>query len=177
MTLNVIQDYTIGTISPSSQTINPGQSAGYNLSILPVGASYDGSVTLKCAITPTFAGSCSFSPNPVMTGSGNVVMTVTSQAPSGQIRIRVGLWLYAPLALLPGIVFVTRHSRSRSRQLLLSAIVMLVFLLPSCGGGSNGGGGGGGGGGTNPGTYTITVTGTPPSITQTVPPTTTLIVQ
>ena len=39
----------------------------------------------------------------------------------------------------------------------------LALLLPSCGGGTGNGGGGGGGGqqqGTQPGTYTITVTGT-----------------
>jgi hypothetical protein len=47
-------------------------------------------------------------------------------------------------------------------------LFLLALLLPSCGkGGSNGGGGGGGQQqGTQPGTYTITVTGTSGTLSQ-----------
>jgi hypothetical protein len=52
----------------------------------------------------------------------------------------------------------------------LLAAALLAAAFVACGGGGSGGGGGGGGGGTNPGTppgnYTITVTGTWGSITQ-----------
>jgi hypothetical protein len=180
LTLNVIQDYTIGTISPASQTISAGQSAAYNLSILPVGASYSGSVTLKCTVAPVFAGSCSFTPNPVTTSSGNVVMTVIAQGASGQARGRVGLLFYTGwLALLPGIVLLLGLGRRpRRRSLMLCGLLSLLLILPSCAGSSTGGGGGGGGGGgANPGTYTITVTGSPASVSQTAPSTTQLIVQ
>ncbi|MGA7421155.1 MAG: hypothetical protein WBW77_00600 [Candidatus Sulfotelmatobacter sp.] len=58
---------------------------------------------------------------------------------------------------------------------------MLALLLPSCGAaGSNGGGGGGGGGGqqqgTQPGTYTLTVTGTSGTLAHQAPSTITLVV-
>ena len=177
VSVNVIQDYTIGTISPSSQTISSGQSASYNLSILPVGASYNGSVMLQCAFTPAFAGSCTFSPNPVSTSSGNVVMTVTSQALSGQRRPRLGFWLYATgLGLLPGFAFA--RSKNLRRRWWLRGLFPLLLLLPSCAGGTgNSSGGGGGGGGTNPGSYSIQVSGSPGSVSQATPPTTILIVQ
>ncbi len=78
-------------------------------------------------------------------------------------------YTYALGLMLPGLaVLASRRRTGKYRKLRLPASFMglfvLALLLASCGGGgSNGGGGGGGGGqqqGTQPGTYTITVTGT-----------------
>jgi len=63
--VTVGEDYTIGNLSPSSQTISAGQSASYNFSVFPVGTSYDSQITLKCIVAPVFLGTCTFSPNPV----------------------------------------------------------------------------------------------------------------
>ncbi len=50
--LTVIQDFTLGALTPATQTINPGQSASYNFSVLPVGASFTNAVTLSCSGAP-----------------------------------------------------------------------------------------------------------------------------
>ncbi|MGA7590166.1 MAG: hypothetical protein WBW02_06630, partial [Candidatus Sulfotelmatobacter sp.] len=109
-------------------------------------------------------------PNPVTPGTSSaaVVMNVSTTASSSSLsrdRIFYAMWL-----ALPGVAFLgIRRRRKRNNLALpasLSGLFILALLLASCGGGgSNGGGGGGGGGGgqqqgTQPGTYTIIVTGT-----------------
>ncbi|MGB7600230.1 MAG: hypothetical protein WBM24_07995, partial [Candidatus Sulfotelmatobacter sp.] len=97
-----------------------------------------------------------------------VVMTITttaSSASNAKPSIYYALWL-----ALPALAFLGTHSRRKHRKLILPASLFALFLLglllSSCGGGgANGGSGGGNGGGTQqqgtqPGTYTIIVTGT-----------------
>jgi len=189
--LAVYQDFTLGSLTPATQTITPGQSASYNFSVLPVGSSFPSDVTLSCSGAPAIS-LCSFTPNPVAPGNGSaaVVMNVTTTSssaglsPSGPDRT---VFLYALSLALPGLALLaTRRRRRRRARLTLPASVLgsflLVLLLPSCGGGgSNGGGGGGGGGGgqqqgTQPGTYTITVTGTSGTLSHQAPSTITLVV-
>jgi hypothetical protein len=97
------------------------------------------------------------------------------------------VFFYALWLALPGLALLASRGRRRHGGLTLSAsllgLLLLAFLLPSCGGGgSNGAGGGGGGGGggqqqgTQPGTYTITVTGTSGTLTHQAPSTVTLVV-
>ena len=38
--LTVLQDFSLSLLTPSTQTITAGQSASYNFSVLPVGASF-----------------------------------------------------------------------------------------------------------------------------------------
>ncbi|MGA8271551.1 MAG: hypothetical protein WB919_08325 [Candidatus Sulfotelmatobacter sp.] len=188
--LTISQDYTVGNFSPTSQTVSVGQSATYNLSVLPVGAGYSNPVTLSCTVTPLFAGSCSFSPNP--TGplsnatSAAVVMTVTTQTTNGQLRppgVRSSPWRYAVWLILPGIVaWGVGRGRRLGAAVSFAFALCLLFCLLSCGGGSNGGSGNGnpGGGvqgGTLPGTYTINVVGSPASLSQPKGSSVTLIVQ
>jgi len=181
----VIQDYNIANLSSASQTISAGQSITYNLSVSPVGGSYSNPVTLSCKVSPALAGSaCSFSPNPaeLQSGPAAVVMTVSTQAVSGQLwlpRAEAGPWLYAVWLALAAIVLWGATGRRRwSPALLLGFVFCLIIYLPSCGGsGQNGGT-------SNPSnplqgapvTYTITVTGSPASLSQ-PPPSVTLIVQ
>lgn len=173
--ITVQQDYSLGNFSPLSASVTPGQSASYNFSVLPVGAAYNGSITLNCSVFPTFAGSCTFSPNPAATG--NVLMTVSTQS-SGMAPARgkhLALLLAISLAL-PGIV-LKRRTR-RHAPVLFGFLLALALFLLSCGGGQNGGSSGGGGGsGTTLATYTITVTGSPASISQPNGAQVTLIVQ
>ncbi len=165
--VTVNQDFTIGLLTPATQTISPGQSASYNFSVLPVGASFTGAVNLSCSGGPALS-LCSFTPNPVTPGTSSaaVVMSITTTASSARLsrsHIFYAMWL-----ALPGLALLGIRGRKNGRKVVLpaclSGLFVLALLLCSCGGGgSNGGSGGGGGGGqqqgTQPGTYTITVTG------------------
>ncbi|MGB8986953.1 MAG: hypothetical protein WCC37_10145, partial [Candidatus Sulfotelmatobacter sp.] len=173
----VIQDFTLSAPTPATQTVSPGQSANYNLSILPVGASFTNGVSLSCSGGPAVS-LCSFTPNPITPGNSSaaVVMTITTTASSAS-NVKPSIY-YAVWLALPALAFLgTRSRRKKRRKLVLPASLLALFLLgllvSSCGGGgtngSGGAGGGGGGGaqqqGTQPGTYTITVTGTSGTLT------------
>jgi hypothetical protein len=170
MVLTVNQDFTIA-LTPTTQTITPGESASYNFSVLPVGAAFTGAVTLSCSGGPAIS-LCSFTPNPVTPGNSSaaVVLTITTTSNSASLspRARGGfVTFYALWLALPAIALMGTRSRKRAKLGRLASLLglfLLAFTLLSCGGGTgnNGGGGGGGGGlqqGTQPGTYTITVTG------------------
>jgi len=176
--LTVAQDYTLGNFSPSTATISAGGSATYNFSVLPVGSAYDGSVTLNCTIAPAFTGTCTFSPNPATTSSGNVLMTVKTQASGGMApsRGKVAALLFAAGLALPGIVVLRKRPRRLGASVLFGLVLALSMVLLSCGGGSKGGGGGGSHG-TTPTIYNITVTGSPASFSQPNGAGVTLIVQ
>lgn len=167
--LKVSEDFLLSSAT-SSQTVTAGQSTGpYNLTIQPVGTSFNAAVTLTCANLPNLS-QCLFNPSaPVTPGNSgaNVVMTISTTAatsawmkPAGPRSIFYAVWL-----LMPGIVFVwgsAKSGRRKGRVLVLLALMMLLMLaLPSCSGVSSSGGGGGHPG-TPPGTYQITVTGTSP---------------
>ena len=184
--LTVYQDFTLGSLTPSTQTITPGQSASYNFSVLPVGSSFTNGVSLSCSGAPVIS-LCSFTPSPVTPGNASaaVVMNITTTSSSASFfpgrpdRI----FFYALWLSLPGLALLATRRRPRPAKLTLPAsllgLLLLAFLVPSCGsGGSNGGGGGGGGQqqGTQPGTYTITVTGTSGTLTHQSPSSVTLVV-
>jgi hypothetical protein len=168
ITLTVMQDFTLGSLTPTTQTITPGGSASYNFSVLPVGASFTNAVNLSCSGAPAIS-LCSFTPNPVTPGNSSaaVVMKITTTPSSaslspqrrrGRAAFFYALWLVLPALALPG----TRGRRGKHakpvRPASLLALFLLVVLLPSCGGGT--GNGGGQQQGTQPGAYTVTVTGT-----------------
>jgi hypothetical protein len=173
--LNVAQDYTIENLPPTAQTITAGQSITYNLAVAPVGTAYSNTVTLSCTGAPLFNGTCALSPNSVgplsNSTSAAVVMTVTTQAIAAQAWFpgrKCGPWMYGiclPFAAV--LLWGTARSRRYSVVLPLGAAFVLLWLLTSCGGGSNGGTSAPGSTpqGT-PITYTITVIGSPASISQ-----------
>jgi hypothetical protein len=187
--LTVLQDFTLGSLTPPAQTITPGQSASYNFSVLPVGSSFTSAVSFSCSGAPVIS-LCTFTPNSVTPGNGSaaVVMNITTTSNSantfpGKDRV----FFYALWLALPGLALLATSGHGRKHAKLtfpasLLGLLLLAFLLPSCGGGgSNGGGGGGGGGGgqqqgTQPGTYTVTVTGTAGTLSHPAPSTVTLVV-
>jgi len=186
ITLTVMQDFTLGSLTPTTQTITPGGSASYNFSVLPVGASFTNAVTLSCSGAPLIS-LCSFTPNPVTPGSSSAaaVLKITTTASSaslvplgrGRAVFFYALWLALPALALLG----TRGRHGKYAKLTLPAsllaLCLLMLLLPSCGGGaSNGGGGGGQQQGTKPGTYAITVTGASGTLSHQAPSTVTLVV-
>ncbi|MFY9910208.1 MAG: hypothetical protein WAK56_10210 [Candidatus Sulfotelmatobacter sp.] len=175
ISLTVAQDFTISSITPSSQTITPGESASYNFSVFPVGSSFTNAVSFSCFGAPA---PCAFTPTSVTPGktSAAVVMTINTTANSaslfqfrpGSTALFYALWLTFPgLALLGSRRRKGEHAKSALPVSFRFGLFVLALLLTSCGGGgTNGGGGGGGGGtigtqqqGTKPGTYAITVTG------------------
>jgi hypothetical protein len=185
--LTVIQDFTLSSLTPTTQTITPGQSASYNFSVLPVGASFANAVNLSCSGAPVIS-LCSFTPNPVAPGNNSaaVVMQITTTAssaslspPTSRTVVFYALWLALPALTLLG-ARRRKHAKAVPPAPLLGLFLVAVLLSSCGGGGSNGGGGGGGGGGqqqgTKLGTYTISVTGTSGTLSHQAPSTTTLIV-
>jgi hypothetical protein len=192
--LTVNQDFAIGSVTPTTQTITVGESASYNLSVLPVGASFTGAVTLSCSSVPVISALCNFTPNPVTPGSSSaaVVMSINTTSSSASVsplqpKRAVPVLFYALWMALPGLVLLgIRECRGKhaklSRLTSLLPLLVLAWSLSSCGGGgSNGGGDGGGGGGgqqqgTQPGTYVITVIGASGTVSHSAASTVTLVV-
>jgi len=80
-----VQDFTLGSITPSTQSIGSGQTANYSLSVTPVGASFANAVTLSCSGAQANS-TCSFTSNSVTPGASPaaVTMTVASGASTPQ---------------------------------------------------------------------------------------------
>jgi hypothetical protein len=168
----------------ASQTVAAGQSASYNLDVVPMGngSVFPGNVSLSCASPgmPSFA-TCTFTPSQVASGEGdtNVVLKVvtTAASPSANLTGTPHLLWYDLGLTLTGVVLalggIKRSRRRRKKAGRLVILCTLLGLLVGCGGGSSGGSGGSGGGvdaghpGTTPGNYTITVTGAVGSVTRT----------
>ena len=76
-----VQDFAFTPVTPPTQTVGAGQSAIYNLSVMPVGTAFSSPVSLSCAGAPANS-TCSFTPNPVTPGSAAaaVVMTIATSA-------------------------------------------------------------------------------------------------
>ena len=168
--------------SPSTQTINPGSSATYKITVTPANG-YNGTVSFPstaCSGLPTGAA-CSFNPT-TLPGSGSTTLTITTSAhaaammsPPASTTQKGALQLWASLGGIGfvGMVLAGDWSRRKRRSLgIVLAILAVMFLitLVGCGGGSSSGsgGGGGGGGGTPAGTSTVQVTvkdasGAPPT--------------
>jgi hypothetical protein len=181
--LTVIQDFTIGSLTPATQTINTGQSASYNFSVLPVGASFNNAVNFSCAGGPEPL--CSFTPTSVTPGSSSAAVVVTinttssaaNLSPHGQAHALV---FYALWLALPGLVLLGIGERSRRHlppAVSLLGLFLLALLLSSCGGGGSNGGATSGSQqqGTQPGTYVITVTGASGTLSHQTPSATLIV--
>ena len=175
--LTVGQDFLISA-SPTNQTVTAGQTTGaYNLTIQPVGGSFNAAVTLSCSSGLPALSQCLFNPSaPVTPGNSaaSVVMSISTTASTSALRLggRRSVF-YAVWLLLPGMMisFIARGRRFGKRAPpiagSIAALLLLAFAV-SCAGVSSGGGGGGHPG-TPPGTYTITVTGTSSAATHGIP--------
>jgi hypothetical protein len=173
-------------VSPGATTANTS-----TITVTPSGG-FTGAVALTCAIAPAAANdpaTCALAPASVtFTGAtaGTSALTLTTTAATTAAVSRAksdrSRWYAAGGASLTCILLFVVPARRRRLRTMLGMIVLFACLavgIVSCGGGgggggggSNGGGGGGGGGGTsNPGTsagtYTVTVTGTAGSTTET----------
>ncbi|MGH9493880.1 MAG: hypothetical protein ACRD3B_02685 [Candidatus Sulfotelmatobacter sp.] len=174
--VQTVQDFSIGAPTPSTQTINAGQQATYTFSVSPVGSSFPSAVTLSCSGAPALS-QCAINPSPVTPGSStaSVTMTIITTRSSRATHLLGKTALLIPWLALPGLMLFTTRPRRirRGKSALVAALFglfMLALLLPSCGeAGPNTsttqtGGGGQQQQGTQPGTYTIMVTGTSGSL-------------
>ncbi|MFZ3216588.1 MAG: SBBP repeat-containing protein [Candidatus Acidiferrales bacterium] len=161
--------------SPERASVPPGQPASFSAVLTPVGG-FDQGVSLGCSVQPA-GPTCSITPTSLMSTGlstpGAAVTVSTNAAALSPSRAAVSdNWTtlksglrHSLLAGLCAMVLVgffkTTLTRLRSPGSWASAAILLflLVLLQACGGGGSGGGGGGVGG-TNPGTYTVTVTGT-----------------
>ena len=173
-------NFAINNNSPS-QSIAAGQTASYNLDVVPLGngSVFPGDVTLSCAASglPPLS-TCSFTPNLVASGAGdtNVVLKVVTTAPNPALaRAKEApplLWYDLGLSLTGVVLAFSGFSRSRRRAIGLGLLPLLLGLLVGCGNGSSGGSNSTGGGTGHPGTpsanYVITANGAVGSVTRSV---------
>jgi hypothetical protein len=166
LSVTIGEDFILTSSTPS-QTVDAGQSTGpYNLTIQPVGASFNAAVTLSCSSGLPALTQCIFNPPSAVTpgnSAANVVMSISTTATTtAHASEKARAIFYAMWLLLPGMAIVwgsVRRGPKRHKRGVLSAIATcLLLVLPSCGGISTGSVGGGHQG-TPPGSYTITVTG------------------
>lgn len=165
------QDFSMASGSPS-ETVSPGQTANYTISIAP-GGGFNQSVALTCSGAPAQA-TCSVSPASVnLNGSTSIIVNVavtTSSATMSQVQPfeawpmsgnRVALWL--SLFGFPGLTLVWVWNCSPYKPRNLARYVLPLLCLISVGSGLAACGSSptntGGRGGTPTGTYTISVSG------------------
>jgi Abnormal spindle-like microcephaly-assoc'd, ASPM-SPD-2-Hydin/Beta-propeller repeat len=154
--------------SSSSATVTAGSSATYGLSIGGKGMS--GSASLSCTGPPA-ESTCSVPPTESVSGTTasnfkvSVTTTAPTQAAAGARPHAIGTSSWALAFAFFGMFFLPKARRRRLVIALLCLVPLCIVLLSSCGGGSStpppqkGG--------TPAGTYTLKITATLGSATQT----------
>jgi hypothetical protein len=160
--------------SPSSKTVNAGQSATFTLSLGPSG-SFSGVVNLKCGITPAVTPSptCTLSNSSVQISPGTVqsiTVTVGTTAPvsSGAISerdFRPGPPLLAWFSMILATGCLLLVYRPRLSRVGPLAVALALATLVGCGGGSSTQTVAG----TPSGTYMVAIAATSGSIAQMMP--------
>ncbi len=160
------------SVSPASVTVAAGQTAPYSVLLSPIGA-FGNNVSLACSGAPSGA-TCNFSSTSVSfsqgTGSASAALNISTTpqpVPIAGSGPRRGS-LYALALLLPGMAFFGvgvggKHRRARWLGLLmLSVVFTLVALQPACSSNKQQPQVSG----TPSGTYTMTVTATSGTFSQ-----------
>jgi hypothetical protein len=173
--LTIGQDFVL-TSSTSSQTVRAGQTTGaYNLTIQPMGASFDAPVSLACVQGLPPGSQCKFSPStPITPGTSaiNVVMSISTQASSAAFkRTFRGAAVLAGTLCMPALLWIFRSpcrqskGKGKLRWLVVGTLaVPLALTLVSCSGVSTQSGGGTTLPPNNPITYQVTVMASSPGL-------------
>jgi hypothetical protein len=162
-------DYTLKA-TPSTNTVNPGSSASYTISLTTTNG-YNGTVTISCPSSLPSGVTCN---SPTVTVGTAGTLTITTTAPTAALMAapdvnqhhgNSNFWASLTGVGMLGMVLAGNWKKSNRKALGIMLLVLglaMIIGLVGCGGGSSsgGGGGGGGGGGTPAGTYTIQATGT-----------------
>ena len=141
----------------TAQSIPPGASASYNISITSVNAPFTNVVTLTATNLPPGA-TYTYSPATVTPGSAGASSTFTVSVPKQSAAMRYGSKTPLVLAVLLAPLALLRRTRSRPPRLLLWLLLTLtsIGVVTGCGVG--------GYFSQTQQTYTITVTGTSGSL-------------
>lgn len=176
ITVNAAPDFALSA-SPSSLSVNAGQTASYTLTLTASGG-FSSAVSLACSGAPS-GTSCSFSPASVTPSGGSATATVTiaTVAPSSATAfLHAGAlppsapgqspWKYAALGagLFPFLLVRRIRRNWIARGLIVTTLTIACTMMSACMAGSGSGSSGGSSAPSNPGTpsgtSTITVTGT-----------------
>jgi len=158
---------------PSPQTISPGGSTNYALSLNANTGDPKQPITLSCLKSTLPPGSsCAFSPTILTPATKAVPFTLTVSVPSGTASMRKPgeLWLATQICFgfmpLTGILLMGGKTRKQGGKWLLRFVTcMFLVMLVACGGGSSSSSSGSGSNPNSPqnpelGNYTIQVQGT-----------------
>jgi YVTN family beta-propeller protein len=145
------------TNKTAPQTVPPGASASYNISITSVNAPFNNVVTLTATNLPPGA-TYTYSPATVTPGSAGASSTFAVSVPKQSAAMRYGSKAPLILAVLLAPLALLRRTRSRPPRLLLWLLLTLtsIGVVTGCGAG--------GYFSESQQTYTITVTGTSGSV-------------
>jgi sugar lactone lactonase YvrE len=129
---------------PASQTISPGSSANYSLSLNANTGSPRQPITLSCvqgSLPPN--ATCAFTPATIAPSTTAVPFTLTVSVPAGAASIArtretwFALQIFPALAPLAGMVLLGTRRRMHGKQWFLVAFALLALLaLSACGGSS-----------------------------------------
>ncbi len=175
--------YTINLTPPSfaisgpTISVVPGATAGNTSTItLTPSGGFTGTISLSCAVTPMAASdpaTCSIPASVTISGTSAQTTTLTvntTAANSAFNQTKKLFWPSAGGAAVACILLFGIPARRGRWQGMLGILLLLFSITGSvmaCGGGGGGGGDGGGGNpGTTAGAYTMTVTGTSGTITE-----------
>jgi Domain of unknown function DUF11/Beta-propeller repeat len=163
--------FTVSATPTSHPAIDAGQSAIYSVTLNPSPV-YSTAITLSssgapAATTSTFNPS-TLTPNATPVGATLTVSTTARLQPIAGLRFR-GARFYALWLAMPGLALIGLGTGSKRRRkcvlgaLLLGALFALVLLQPACKSGTTTTPSSG----TPAGTYTLTITATSGSLTET----------
>lgn len=154
--------------SAASQTINSGQVATFQVTVAPIGG-FTQPVKFNCsgqAASSTCTLPASWSSNGLSTLNATVTVVTTPQGAMTSNPSSLSNWhvLIESLsfAVLAMCAWLVKKRGRRPAWIIASIPLLCVIILSGCGSGS---GGGGSSSGTQPGTYTIKITGTSGNIT------------
>jgi len=152
-------------LSPATGTVSSGGSATTTITLTPAGG-FSQAVSLACSGAPQGA-TCTISPaslTPSGSSAATAAMTISTASAMNRPGISGSPRGTAALAFLGGGAFLSfallrrRREKLWGMQLGLGLVLLGATLFAGCGGGS---------GGNTGGTYTLTVTGTSGTLTQT----------
>ncbi len=167
-------DFTV-TATNATATVAAGATASYNLTVASQGGSFSNAVALSCSGAPALT-TCTVSPSSVTPNAGStaVTVTITTTAATAELQMPqrqqspmyANLWtLSQGMGVFGMLLFKRRNNRKMWMRLAaLALVLMALFLMAGCAGGTGTGPGRGGNPGTQPGTYSIVVTGTSGSV-------------
>ncbi|MEO6925016.1 MAG: choice-of-anchor D domain-containing protein, partial [Bryocella sp.] len=124
------------TAAPTSQTVSPGGTATYVLSLTPQGGTFANAISLTASGLPTGA-TATFAPSSVTPGSSVANSTLTIRVPKQLGRVApLDRSSTVPLFALLGCVLIVTRKRRRliGGAMLMLALLCILPALIGCGG-------------------------------------------